>query len=391
MIRRSRLPQLRIPFLSAMLACASIVFGIDTTGAKPSDSAASPATMPSTRPATAAARTANEIGDELEKLGRQLKVALNDPADLLEETKRAEVAKTTVPTLRKMLALSEELAESGAPGAKMMAPSVRVHLLTLLCVLGDAQATSELENAASAAGPDASAAKTGRLFARWMTAQNDRGALDRAVFEAKQLARADPTSDDLTQTLFQMSQIGKSKPAKLLMEDLALNMKSKSAETIKERLAGVKKLRAMEGKPLTLAGAKVDGTKFTTADWKGKVILVDFWATWCGPCREALPRVKKAYQDYHEKGLEIVGISCDRDVDDLKGFLNQNKDVAWPQLFESGEGWHPLATEYGIDSIPRMFLIDKRGIVRSVTAREDFEKMIPQLLAEPGQDPARHK
>lgn len=93
--------------------------------------------------------------------------------------------------------------------------------------------------------------------------------------------------------------------------------------------------------------------------------------------------MKKVYAEFHAKGLEIVGVSCDRDVDDLKGFLSQNADMPWPQLFEPGKpGWHPLAEEFGIDGIPTMFLIDKKGVVRSVTARENYKELIPKLLAE---------
>ena len=136
-------------------------------------------------------------------------------------------------------------------------------------------------------------------------------------------------------------------------------------------------------KPLVIEATAVDGSKFSSAAWKGKVILVDFWATWCPPCRAELPEIQKAYTEYHGKGLEIVGVSSDRDVDDLKGFLSQNPAMPWPQLFEpSKPGWHPLADQYGIERLPTMFLIDRKGVVRSVTAHEDYKSMIPKLLAE---------
>jgi thiol-disulfide isomerase/thioredoxin len=152
---------------------------------------------------------------------------------------------------------------------------------------------------------------------------------------------------------------------------------------MKDQLAEAKKLRSLENKPLTIAGVRDNGNQLSTADWKGKVILVDFWATWCGPCRAELPRVKKAYADFHDKGLEVLGVSCDNDGNELAQFLKANPDMPWPQLFDAKTpGWHPLAKSYGINGIPTMFLIDKKGVVRSVTARENFEDEIPKLLAE---------
>ena len=79
----------------------------------------------------------------------------------------------------------------------------------------------------------------------------------------------------------------------------------------------------------------------------------------------------------------MLGVSCDNSGADLKKFLSDNPDMPWPQLFdEKTAGWHPLAKEYGINGIPTMFLIDKKGVVRSVKARENFEELIPKMLAE---------
>jgi hypothetical protein len=76
-------------------------------------------------------------------------------------------------------------------------------------------------------------------------------------------------------------------------------------------------------------------------------------------------------------------VSCDNEAENLTAFLEKNKDMPWPHLFDpKTPGWHPLATEFGITGIPTMFLIDKKGVVRSVKARENFEEMIPKLLEE---------
>ena len=141
--------------------------------------------------------------------------------------------------------------------------------------------------------------------------------------------------------------------------------------------------RKEEDKPLVIEGIKLDGAKFSTADWKGKVVLVDFWATWCPPCIAELPKLKKFYADNHEKGLEVLGVSNDREAEDLKIYLTQNKDMPWPQLFDGTKpGWHPLTEKFGIEGIPTMFLIDKKGIVRTINGREKYEEMVPKLLAE---------
>ena len=102
------------------------------------------------------------------------------------------------------------------------------------------------------------------------------------------------------------------------------------------------------GKPLSIAG------------YNGKVVLVDFWATWCGPCVGELPNVLETYKKHHGNGFEIIGVSLDENQGTLTSFT-KGKEMTWQQFFD-GKGWqNKLAQKYGITSIPATFLLDGEG------------------------------
>jgi thiol-disulfide isomerase/thioredoxin len=106
----------------------------------------------------------------------------------------------------------------------------------------------------------------------------------------------------------------------------------------------------LNGAPLSIAGAK------------GKVLLVDFWATWCGPCRGEMPNVIAAYQKYHSLGFDIIGVSLDEDLGALVSYTTA-QGMPWPQYFD-GKGWdNKLAGQYGVHSIPTSYLLDRNGII----------------------------
>ncbi len=156
---------------------------------------------------------------------------------------------------------------------------------------------------------------------------------------------------------------------------------AKTEPAMKEQAAGIRKKLERVGKPVGIAFTSTDGRKIDLLEMKGKVILVDFWATWCGPCVKEIPNVKAAYAKLHDKGFEIVGISFDEDKDALTKFV-KNKEMPWAQYFD-GEGWgNKFGKEFGIQSIPAMWLIDKQGNLRDLNAREDLVGKVEKLLAE---------
>jgi thiol-disulfide isomerase/thioredoxin len=143
-----------------------------------------------------------------------------------------------------------------------------------------------------------------------------------------------------------------------------------------------KQMAGLKSKPLDIKYTALDGRAVDLTKLRGKVVLVDFWATWCPPCRAEVPNVVAAFKKYHDKGLEIVGISLDQDKDALQSFVKE-KDMAWPQYFD-GKGWdNEISTRYGIDSIPAMWLLDKKGMLVSTDASDDLDGGIAKLLAAP--------
>lgn len=162
--------------------------------------------------------------------------------------------------------------------------------------------------------------------------------------------------------------------------DLAEHPQSAQVGQFLDQLGGELYLPGV-GDEMKIAFTDLKGVEIDLAKMQDKVILVDFWATWCGPCVAEMPNVTAAYEAYHEKGFEVVGISLDDNKAAVEKFTTENK-MPWPQYFD-GKGWeNEIAQQFGIRSIPATFLVGKGGkIIASNLRGPDLEAAIEKALA----------
>jgi thiol-disulfide isomerase/thioredoxin len=196
--------------------------------------------------------------------------------------------------------------------------------------------------------------------------------------QGRELIRDFPGNLEGYQLFF--SAVEKSEPdkARALLKEIDNDKVPDGARgTVKAELAKLDML----GKPFDLKFTAVDGREVDLSTMKGKVILVDFWATWCGPCVGEIPHVKEAYEKLHSKGFEVVGISFDGDKSKLEGFVKE-KGMEWPQYFDGKRWENDFGRKYGIRGIPAMWLVNKKGELVDFNGREDLASKVEKLLAE---------
>ena len=135
-------------------------------------------------------------------------------------------------------------------------------------------------------------------------------------------------------------------------------------------------------KPVTdFSTTDLDGNPISLRDYRGKVVLLDFWGVWCGFCIDEMPNLKKVYATYKDQGFDIIGVSLDDEESELRDYIKKN-NIQWRQIY-SGERWEgdPLALQYKIRGVPEQWLIDRDGKLITHKARgEDLERLVMEAL-----------
>lgn len=382
--------------LSLMLAAALVALPVagaaaqEATGGAANQPTGHPATRPSTQPSDSD-RSFEAIMADMQEVQLEIAPILSQPDVLTDAEKRAQHKDAVVPALSRMVELLDEAATAApVPAIGEQIRQQRPQMQALLVAFGDEAAKKELESAQD--DNSKAALILGNILAAEET--QDRVELVKQIGEAAKASEDDTAYGQVAfaaMSLFDDEEI--TAAARSVIEN---DLEGQAAEMMKAQLTQIeqaeKEMQAFKdkfiGKPLKIEGQTLDGSQFTSDQYEGKVVLVDFWATWCGPCIAELPALKEAYAEYHEKGFEIIGVSSDNSAEALQTFLQDNPEMSWVQLFDKAKpGWHPLATELGITGIPTVFLIDRNGIVRDVVVgsgaqAEEMRKMIPELLKE---------
>jgi peroxiredoxin len=132
---------------------------------------------------------------------------------------------------------------------------------------------------------------------------------------------------------------------------------------------------------MEFAAKNLDAKDVKLSDFKGKVVLVNFWAVWCGPCQEEIPELVELYNTYHDKGFVIVGVSDPSDLNEIKSFVNEHK-MNYPVVIDNGN----ISDEYNVTGFPTSFLINRDGkIVKKYPGysrglRKNLEVLIQKLI-----------
>ena len=333
---------------------------------------------PSAQAAAAPAVDPEAFFSEFQAADAELRAALGAPGAVMDPAHRERTRGEAVPALLKVRGLLAEATRAG-----LAPPGATGELDMMLILYGHEGTTASLEEAAAGDDPAADAALGALITADLLRDP------DAAVDRFAQQARRRPGSDALAGLGVAMLRLpGVQQPQKdrileLYRGTLTGSTAARALAAMELQAAADARRQALVGRPLVLEGATASGGTLSTARWRGKVVLVNFWATWCPACVAGMPDLVALRNRYRAAGLEVLGVSGDETPAAVTAFAANHPGVDWPHIMDTAPG-HPdsLGTELGVTALPTMFLIDRQGIVRSVTAREHLDTLIPQLLAE---------
>ena len=286
---------------------------------------------------------------------------------------RAKIAVQAKPLLWDIVTRTDRFSRQ-YPAAAARLRYLKFHYLALLELFGDAQASQAL-NAALHSGSKTTviAAQLSRLVVQWAADANNVADQQAILGQVDKLVKLDPCDDDITLVVYTMARGAANKALASSARHMLLHqLKGPLAQHLQAFMSPPPGHGRLMNKPLVLRGTTLAGQPFSTAAWKGKVVFIDFWATWCPPCRASVPHDEALYGKYHHAGLEIVGVSNDNSATPLRAFLKQHPKMVWPELFEPGQhGWSPISAKYNVQAIPTQFILDRQGVLRYVVVGYD--------------------
>lgn len=344
-------------------------------------------------------------GDESPTADDAYQVPAGTPEELLHYIERGSA--DMKPRSREQLVLMLESIDTAAqrvyddqsatPQQRFRAARQRINILNTLTRVGHAQADNRLREFVDRASQDrttriqtfAKSLRMKRRIAAW--SQLSAHERDEVVADLRQSIGGPEVGREQIGTLIRFADtVARTPDAPVAIELIGEVLPRLSAHhdpavaARVPRLEGIARRLQLPGNELEIEGTLLSGEQVDWSSYRGKVVLVVFWATWAGPCNREVAQIAVAYDQYHDRGFDVLGVSLDTEKARVQEFL-ADRNIPWETLFSDDPqtcGWdHPMAVKYGINGIPRAILVDRQGRVIHVNARgETLTRALAELL-----------